>query len=173
MLHASHLPKGLWAEVLMHAIWLKNCTSTKGLEQGTPYEALTGNKPDLAHLHEWGQKVWVHDGASSKLNRWAKEEHWVRFDSETKGHCIFWPNRPRVSVKCNVRSKHDHVLITELPTHESKPTQSHHTWNCQEQNNCLTPRPANGTGWPQVTHYQWTWSQGQAAICLHPPHTDQ
>src|SRR5882724_8587078 len=115
MLHASHLPKGLWAEALMHAIWLKNRSSTKGLDQGTPYEALTGSKPDLAHLHEWGQKIWVHDGASSKLDGRANEVHWIGFDSETKGHHIFWPNRPKVSIECNVKFKQDHVLVTEPP----------------------------------------------------------
>src|SRR5882724_8760974 len=96
MLHAAHLPKGLWAEALMHAVWLKNCTSTKGLEKGTPYEALTNVKPDLAHTHEWGQKVWVHNGANSKLDGRAKEAHWVRFDPETKGTASSGPTDSRL-----------------------------------------------------------------------------
>ena len=108
----------------MHSIWLKNWMSMKGLEQGTPYEALTGNKPDLAHLHEWGQKVWVHNGASSKLDGRAKEVHWIRFDSKTKGDRIFWPNRPRVSVEHNMRFDCDHVLITEPPVPVSPSTPS-------------------------------------------------
>src|SRR5882724_10367258 len=113
MLHASHLPKGLWAEALMHAIWLNNCTSMKGLEHGMPYEALTGNQPVLAHLHKWGQKV--HDGASSKIEGQAKEVHWIGFYSKTKGHHIFWPDRPKVNIKHNVKFECDHVLMTELP----------------------------------------------------------
>src|SRR5882672_1152324 len=48
MLHATQLPKGLWGEVLMHAVWLKNRTLTRALEHTTPHEALIGAKPDLA-----------------------------------------------------------------------------------------------------------------------------
>ena len=47
MLHVAQLPKGLWAEVLMYAVWLKKWTSTKALDKATPYEALTGHKPNL------------------------------------------------------------------------------------------------------------------------------
>jgi hypothetical protein len=52
MLHASDLPKSLWAEVAMHAVWLKNRLSTRALLNKTPYEALTRKKPDLSGLHE-------------------------------------------------------------------------------------------------------------------------
>ena len=30
----------LWAEVLLHVIWLKNCTSTKSLPGKTPFEVI-------------------------------------------------------------------------------------------------------------------------------------
>jgi len=73
MLHAAQLHKGLWAEALMYAVWLKNQTSTKALEKVTPYQALTRHKPDLARAHKWGQRVWVHDPTNSKLDGWAKE----------------------------------------------------------------------------------------------------
>ena len=57
MLHQSGLPKFLWGEAVLHANWLKNHTSTRTLDHMTPYEALTGNKPNLSTLHEWGTKV--------------------------------------------------------------------------------------------------------------------
>jgi hypothetical protein len=68
MLHASGLPKFLWAEAVVHAVYLKNRTSTRVLENKTPYEALHGKKPNLANLPEWGMKVWVHDDTGSKLD---------------------------------------------------------------------------------------------------------
>ena len=52
MLHSAHLPKGLWVEALMQAVWLRNQTSTKGFKWATPYEAFTGTKPNLADIHE-------------------------------------------------------------------------------------------------------------------------
>jgi len=76
MLHASQLPGGLWGEVLQHAVWLKNRSSTRVLHNSTPHEALTGIKPSLKDLHTWGQKVWVHDTSNLKLSRRVKEGRW-------------------------------------------------------------------------------------------------
>jgi hypothetical protein len=40
MLHASRLPRNLWGEAMMHAMYLKNHTSTHALNNKTPYEML-------------------------------------------------------------------------------------------------------------------------------------
>jgi len=72
MLHSVQLPKYLWGEALMHAMWLKNQTSTKALQATTPLQALTGTKPDLSKLQEWGKRVSVHDSTNSKLSEQAK-----------------------------------------------------------------------------------------------------
>jgi len=74
MLHGVQLPKSLWREALAHATWLKNRNSTKALEQTMPLQGLTGMKPDLSKLHEWGRRVIVHDTTNSKLSRQAKKE---------------------------------------------------------------------------------------------------
>jgi transposase InsO family protein len=80
MLHASGLPKFLWSEAVRHAVWLKNRTSTKALDGRTPFEALTGQKPDLSNLHLWGCQVWVHDASNSKLESRAKAGNWVGYE---------------------------------------------------------------------------------------------
>ena len=56
----SGLPQALWAEAANHAIWVKNRSLTKVLGNVTPLERLTGQKPNLAGVLEWGQQVWVH-----------------------------------------------------------------------------------------------------------------
>jgi hypothetical protein len=61
MLYASGLPKFLWGEAVKHAVYLKNRTSTKALDGKTPFEVYFGVKLNLAGLHEFGCKVWVHD----------------------------------------------------------------------------------------------------------------
>ena len=68
LLHQSGLPKTLWAEALMFAVWLKNCTSTCALSTGTPFKRLHKSKPNLAGVPKWGQLVWVHNDAGSKLD---------------------------------------------------------------------------------------------------------
>ena len=57
MLHDSGLPKFLWAEAVAHAVYLKNRTWTRTLDDTTPFEILHGRKPNLVNLHPWGCKV--------------------------------------------------------------------------------------------------------------------
>jgi len=73
----------------MHAVWLKNWTLTKALDKSTPYQALTGLKPDLAATREWGQKAWVHNPANSKLDGRASEARWVGFDIDSTAHWMY------------------------------------------------------------------------------------
>ena len=55
MLDASGLPKFLWAEAVVHAVYLKNRTWTCTIGDTTPYKILHGWKP----IHPWGCKVRV------------------------------------------------------------------------------------------------------------------
>jgi hypothetical protein len=102
MLHDSGLPKFLWGEAVRHATWLKNRTSTKALNGQTPYEAMTGKKPNLAGLHVWGCRVWVHDTSGTKLDSRAKEGRWMGFDEQSKGHRVYWPGKRIVTVERSV-----------------------------------------------------------------------
>lgn len=72
MLHASGLPKSLWGEAMMHAVWLKNRSSTRALDGKTPYEMLYNKKPDLSGIPVWGCRVKVHSTDGSKLDMRAK-----------------------------------------------------------------------------------------------------
>ncbi|THH14813.1 hypothetical protein EW146_g5572 [Bondarzewia mesenterica] len=79
MLHASQLPHFLWGEA-----------------------ALTGRKPDLTGVREWGSRVWVHDTSGSKLDPRAHEGRWVGVDEVVKGCRVYWPQSKTVSVERNV-----------------------------------------------------------------------
>jgi transposase InsO family protein len=115
MLHQSGLPKFLWGEAVLHANWLKNRTSTRALNNMTPYEALTGSKPNLSNLHEWGTKVWVHDDTNSKLEGRSNIGRWVGYDNEsTHAHRIYWPGRRTISVERNVKFDENDVLIPSI-----------------------------------------------------------
>ena len=68
MLHDSGLPHFLWGEALHHAVYLKNHSLTRALDDFTPLEMLMHSKPNISHLHPWGCKVWVHDKSGLKLD---------------------------------------------------------------------------------------------------------
>ena len=93
-LHSSGAPKFLWEEAVNHAVWLKNRSATRALENGkTPYEMLTGEKPNLAGLREWGTKVWVHNKNGSKLDGRSKIGRWVGFEEVSDAHRIYWSEK--------------------------------------------------------------------------------
>jgi len=102
MLHESQLPKFLWGEALNHAVYLKNRTWTRALKDTTPFEVLTGSKPDLSNTHQWGCHVWVHDTDGTKLDGRAKEGRWVGLDEESCAHWIYWAEKRSVTVERSV-----------------------------------------------------------------------
>jgi hypothetical protein len=103
MLHAGQLPKFLWGEAVKHAVYLKNRTSTKALDGMTPYEAYFGKKPNIAGLHEFGRKVWVHNMGGSKLDGRSEIGRWVGFDEASNGHRIYWPGKRTISIERSVK----------------------------------------------------------------------
>jgi hypothetical protein len=128
ILHAAQLPNALWGKALMHAVWLKNRTSTKALNDKTPYEMLTGQKPDMANLREWGSKIWIHTPDSSKLDGHAKEGKWLGFDAESKGSRVYSLDPRRVSIEHNIKFDDGYVLIPgSMPIKEEKTTTDHRT----------------------------------------------
>ena len=122
--HHSGLPKHLWGEAVNHATWLKNHTSTQTLGNVTPYERLYGEKPNLASVPEWGQRVWVHNDAGSKLDARAIEGHWVGYDKDnTHAHRIYIASKNSIAVERNVRFAPTDVTVHTGPT----PVNSSHT----------------------------------------------
>jgi gag-polypeptide of LTR copia-type/GAG-pre-integrase domain len=110
ILHASGLPKTLWAEVAAHVVWLLNQTGTKALDGITPFEALTGKKPDLRGLHECGSKVWVRLEAGDKLGGHVAEGRWISFDPDSNGIWVYWPKKRSMTVERNVYSDETSAL---------------------------------------------------------------
>jgi hypothetical protein len=87
MMISCQLPRGLWGEALMHAIWLKNRTWTRALPSSvTPYELVMGDAPTLRDIPEWGSIIWVHDTLSGKLGIRANKGCWVGYDLNSDGH---------------------------------------------------------------------------------------
>ena len=111
MIHASGLPKNLWGEAIMHATWLKNRSSTCHLGMKTLYEILYKKAPNLSNLPVWGCRIKVHDTSSSKLDAWARDRHWVGFDTESDGHCLYWPDSRTVGVKRSVIFEKQDIFV--------------------------------------------------------------
>jgi len=44
----------------MYAVHIRSLTFTSGLKEIVPYEAWTGHKPNVSHLHIFGSLGWAH-----------------------------------------------------------------------------------------------------------------
>ena len=109
----SGLPKSLWAEAAQFVVWLKNCSPTRAIGNITPYKRLTGQKPSLAGVPKWGQRVWVYNDSGTKLDKHATEARWVGYDTDsTHAHHIYWPDAHKVSVERNIKFTADSVIVS-------------------------------------------------------------
>jgi hypothetical protein len=95
----------------MYVVYLKNQMSTRTVDGKPSYEMLTGNKPNLANLHEFGTKVWVHDTSGSKLDGHSCIGCWVGFDKVSNGHRIYWPDKMTISIEHSVKFDDDWVMV--------------------------------------------------------------
>jgi transposase InsO family protein len=112
MLHQSGLPEYLWGEAVQHAVWLKNRSSTRVLGDVTPLERLTGIKPNIAGVPEWGQPVWVHISKGSKLQARGVKARWVGYDRESPhAHRIYWPEQSKISIERDVKLISDTATV--------------------------------------------------------------
>ena len=114
LLHASGLPKTLWGKVAHHIVWLLNRTSTKAVDGKTPYEAAFGKKPDLRHVWEWGEKVWVRIEGGNKLGGRVREGRWLGVDEQSKGFRVYWLDKRTVSTERNVYHDKTCLLVDHL-----------------------------------------------------------
>ncbi|KAF7333659.1 Transcription factor [Mycena sanguinolenta] len=104
LLLSSGLPKSFWGLAVMYVVWLRNRTPTKKTAPKSPYEVVTGEKPDLSRARKFGCRVWVRVHGGSKLDERGVEAKWVGPSIETPdSHRIYWPTKGTVTVERDVR----------------------------------------------------------------------
>lgn len=60
MLRDCKIPANLWPEAVKYAIWVKNRTPTRTLRKKiTPWQAASGDKPNLSKERIFGSRAWV------------------------------------------------------------------------------------------------------------------
>jgi hypothetical protein len=127
----SNLPEGLWTESIREAVWKKNRSPTKALKfKKTPYEALTGLRPNLSCERAWGTRVYVTIPPEKRLAQSFTKLHTPRaylayfVSTESESILRVWdPERQKVArvtaTRVDASDVHDHQpgqdLNTRLP----------------------------------------------------------
>jgi hypothetical protein len=99
MLSYANLDSSFWAEAVNTANYCKNRSPTVAVNNITPYEAWTGQKPDLAHMKIFGCLAYMHvpKQQRKKWNDKAKEMIFVGYSHESKGYRLMDPSTLKVT----------------------------------------------------------------------------
>jgi hypothetical protein len=107
MLHASGLPKELWAESCNTAVYILNRTEPTPVEGKTPLELWTGSCATLGHLRVFGTECYVHI-PKQKGQKWDQKSRlgrMVGYMGEKDGYRIWVPNERKIVLSRDVHFK--------------------------------------------------------------------
>lgn len=98
MLLDAKLPKKFWAEAVSTAVYLKNRSPSKPLQNMTPYEAWHGCKPNASHIRVFGCDAYAHipKDERSKFDSKACKCILLGYGQETKGYRLYDPIQRKV-----------------------------------------------------------------------------
>lgn len=103
MLLDSGLSKGLWAEALVTANYVRNRSSVSAHSK-TPWEHMFGSKPDVSHLRVFGCAAYVHVPKQfrSKLDAVSSKGVFVGYEAHSKAYRVYMPEHDKVVVSVHV-----------------------------------------------------------------------
>lgn len=104
MLAAANLPRSLWNEAVRTAAHIRNRVPLARLNGKTPFEAWTGEKPDVSHLHIFGSRAYMHidETQRKKLENKSKEMVFVGYALGQKAYRLWERDTKRVVVSRDV-----------------------------------------------------------------------
>jgi hypothetical protein len=133
MMADCDLPAEAWGEAMYTATYLRNRSPVTNKEC-TPFEVITGTKPNLSHLKVFGSKAYVHipKEKRNKLDFKSIPGYMIGYSANTKGYRILLDNQtvmvsrdvifdesPSTTTKTNDNS------FLQRPTDNNKPAESH------------------------------------------------
>ena len=93
MLIDAHLPHKFWTEALSTAVYtyLRNRSPTKAVEDKTPYEAWSGDRPNVKHLRVFGCIAYAHvpKDERKKLDSKFRKCIFLGYGAEIKGYQLY------------------------------------------------------------------------------------
>ena len=130
MLIDAKLPHAFWAEAISTAVYLRNRSPTKVLEDMTQFEAWMKQKPCVEHLRVFDCDAYAHVAKDErkKLESKSRKCIFLGYGEETKGYGLYVSSRSKVIYSRDVQfneegigsSKVGQMLCTEEDKHHVK-----------------------------------------------------
>ena len=115
MIEESKFDKTFWTYAVMTATHIRNRCYSRNLKC-TPYEAVTGLRPDIGRLHLFGSICYTYiDTYKKKLDPRSKKGQFVGYDRNSMSYLVYHP-------ETNVVSKHRVVKFTDKFSIDNNPT---------------------------------------------------
>ena len=94
----AELPKEMWTYAVMTAAYIRNrCYNTR--TASTPFQLLTGRKPDLSNMHIFGTVCFAYEQSKSKLDNRCTKGVFVGYDKHSPAYLVYYADSNKV-VKC-------------------------------------------------------------------------
>ena len=116
MLWGSDLPTTYWDYALIHLIFVSNCIKHTGQEK-SPYELLTGHRPNLRRLRTWGCRIYAKDkdDRGNKLDFNITDGKFLGFAGTTQNYIFVDRASDRIRVSPHIRCDETHQLDDVRP----------------------------------------------------------
>ena len=100
----SKLPKRFWVEALSTTTYLNNRSTIKAVQDKTPYEARTGNKPNVSHLCIFGCDDYadVPKDKRTKFDSKTRRRIFLGYGQGAKGYRLYDKAQKRIFYSKNV-----------------------------------------------------------------------
>jgi hypothetical protein len=98
MLSGVGLGKEFWVEAVGTTCYLVNRSPSSALDDKTPHEVWSGNKPSLQHLRVFGCDAYVHVPKEnrSKMDKKAEKCIFIGYKDGVKGYKLWKPETKKV-----------------------------------------------------------------------------
>ena len=109
LLSQSGLPKSLWTYAVMAAAYIRNRCYHKSIDC-TPYEKVTGRKPNIANMKPFGSVCYALVQNPKKLDNRSEKGIFLGFDRTSPAHLVYFPDTNSVKkIRCVQFPKHSQV----------------------------------------------------------------
>lgn len=98
------LPLTMWGEAVRHTVYIINRLPTRALSGQTPFEAWTGDKPDVGHIRVFGclSHMRIPSAHTKKLDDRSMQVVNLGKELGTKAYRLFDPVSSRIFVNRDV-----------------------------------------------------------------------
>ena len=96
----AKLPKMLWPYAVMSSAHIRNRCFNNRI-QSTPYQSLTGKKPDLSKMHKFGSTCYAYVQKPKKLDDRGEQGVFIGYDKSSPAYMVYFPEGHTVrKVRC-------------------------------------------------------------------------